>query len=79
MLTRLEVLKTDTNAYTVIVDGKFADCLTIDETMGCIASALFSDGKPLFVRTYVEWMVWAKKYRADEIQSPIALLGVRPC
>lgn len=50
-MQRLELRKTDVNSYSVAVDGKVADRLTIDEAMGCIASAMFADRHhPLFVK-----------------------------
>lgn len=54
-MQRLEIRRTETNSYAIAVDGLIVAGLTIDESMGCIASALFSD-RPLFVKTLGEFL-----------------------
>lgn len=60
-MQRLELRKTNTNNYSIAVDGKIADGLTIDEAMGCLASALFAQA-PLFVRDLGDHFRWRAQY-----------------
>lgn len=53
--TRIVIERREANDFFVRVDDSFADHLGIDEAIGVVASALFSAGRPLFVRTYAEW------------------------
>jgi len=73
---KIEIFTTkDGGGYTVIVDSLFADGLSKDEALGCIASALFGSGRPMFLRSYEENMAWNRRYRGEEFkQEPVALL-----
>lgn len=75
---RAEIIETDKNSYTVIVDGLFAGQLTKDEALGSIASALFSERRPIFLKTYDEWLRWEKRLIRNTIKTPIALLEYKP-
>ena len=57
MIQRMEVLRIGENCYIVAVDGKVAEGLTIDEAMGCMASALFAD-TPMFLRELGDHFRW---------------------
>lgn len=78
---KIEIIKTDDRGYTVIVDDLFASWLTIDEVMGCVASALFSNHlrRPMFCQNYEEWDKWHRKYSSDKPTEPVALLTLKSC
>lgn len=75
MKDRIEIIPTDSNQFTVIVGGVFADRLTVDEALGVVASALFRPEKPpLYARSYEQWMRFNSKYNINPPVNPIALL-----
>lgn len=48
----ITITHTHDATWTVYVDGKYANHLTIDEAMGCVASAMFlGNDHVLFVKT----------------------------
>lgn len=73
---KIEILQTGDNDYTVIVDDKFADRLCVDEALGVVASALFTNKVPLFIKTYEAWHYLQKRY--GRIEEPIGLLEFKP-
>lgn len=72
----IELIESEPGNFTVIVGGLFADMLCRDEALGAIAAALFAGQTRLpYLKTYAEWDVWNRKYRADNHQTPAALLS----
>lgn len=73
---RIEILKTSIG-HTVIIDDLFADGLTKDEALGCVASALFGSGRPIFVRNYEDTIAYERACFPSATKfknAPIALL-----
>lgn len=75
-MKKIEILKTESQGLTVIVDDKFADYLCVDEALGCVAAALFGGmSRVPYVRTYEEWVGWQKRYDTNRFRTPIALIA----
>jgi hypothetical protein len=70
-MQRIEVLKVADNDYTVIVGDVFADRLTADEALACVAWTIIQ-GIPRFARSYEQWYRWMAKY--GTLKTPVALL-----
>ena len=72
-MKQLEMFFTEEGHLTVIVDGRFADHLCVDEALGVVASALFSGRKELpYLKTYEQWDAQDKFFRRREPQPKIA-------
>ena len=72
----IELIESEPGNFTVIVGGLFADMLCRDEALGVIAAALFVGQTRLpYLKSYVEWDFWNRKYRAGNHQAPAALLS----
>lgn len=83
MAERIEVLKVKSEwggtHYTVIIDGLLDNLLGADEVLGAVASALFgpADKRPMYMRTYEEWLAFEKRYRGPEYSEPVALIPAK--
>lgn len=72
-MKHLEMFFTEEGYLTVIVDGRFADHLCLDEALGVVASALFSGRKELpYLKTYEQWDAADKHFRRREPAIKIA-------
>lgn len=75
-MLHLELLETEPGHFTVIAGGRFADHLMRDEALGVIAASLFGGKGPApYLKSYVEWDWWDRKYRNKERREPTALLA----
>ena len=61
--------------FDVWVDARFADGLNSDEALGVVASALFGQGKPIYVKSAKDHVTWAK--HMDQI-DPIEQKALPP-
>lgn len=77
-MNRIEVVKHPKRGFTVIVDEKFADELTIDEALGVVASALFAL-KPMYVVDYETWLMRERVLFHKQPRPIAGLLEYRPC
>jgi hypothetical protein len=55
--------------FTVTAEGHIAEHLGRDETLGCIASALFTDGVPMYMQTLAQREAWHAKYEQPDERS----------
>lgn len=64
---------------TVVIDGRlFAEGLSRDEALGVVASAIFSEKRPIFVRTYEEWIKWHEHFSKSILAVPVGLITHQP-
>ena len=76
MALHVELIETESGFFSVIVGDRFADMLARDEALGVIAAALFGGrGQLPYLKDYVTWDWWDRKYRSATRREPVALLS----
>ena len=71
-MKHLQVCKlNDGHSYAVLVDGEICSRLTIDEAIGCVASAFFRE-KPMFCQPLADWINDPRGF--EPIEEKLAIL-----